>query len=436
MVVRPEMPNHEFENYLALVSRLMRLNRSQTESIRQELSDHLETRVFELVESGVDVVGATRRALEEFGDAAVLAKEFQGIFQLTRRRWMMRFATFSIAATFLAAVLIMAMWPSAARFGAPSSSIAQDDSNANADDEGDQTGAFQIGSLDFVVTNTQPEHRPMRPIMSSEDVDRKLQQPADFDFVDTPLVEIMQMIRDMHGFNVLLDDSALVDLDENSLITFKIRDARLSTALRLILNKHNTTYVVQDGILLLISLDVSGDPEFFRRKIFDCRELLVSIRKAERDRIGTPIGFKPPVNRIGSNGRGGGVFNLVPSLSSSSSTESPADGLAYSAARQGEGRSMRPDHATAESMPSESTPAEGAEELSQLSSADQLIIQRVTAESILIDLVKTSVDPESWDTTNGDGTLTIVGGFMVVTQTQATLDEIANLIGELETRMK
>ena len=64
------MSNEEFENYLALVSRLLRLNRSQREMIRNEMRDHLETRVEEMVDSGVDRKDAIRSALEEFGDAA------------------------------------------------------------------------------------------------------------------------------------------------------------------------------------------------------------------------------------------------------------------------------------------------------------------------------------------------------------------------------
>ncbi len=112
------MSNEEFENYLALVSRLLRLNRSQRELIGSELRDHLQTRVDELVESGVDQREAVRNALEEFGDAAGLARQFQMISNQYQRRWMMRFATFSILGTFVVAVFLMAMWPQQARFGA------------------------------------------------------------------------------------------------------------------------------------------------------------------------------------------------------------------------------------------------------------------------------------------------------------------------------
>ena len=74
------MSNEEFENYLALVSKLLRLDRRQRDMIGNEMRDHMETRVEEMVESGVDRTEAVRCALEEFGDAAGLANQFQCIF--------------------------------------------------------------------------------------------------------------------------------------------------------------------------------------------------------------------------------------------------------------------------------------------------------------------------------------------------------------------
>ena len=89
------MSNEEFENYLTLVSRLLRLDRRQREMIRHEMRDHMESRVEEMVKSGVERNDAIRCALEEFGDAAGLANQFQMISNFSQRRWMMRFATFS-----------------------------------------------------------------------------------------------------------------------------------------------------------------------------------------------------------------------------------------------------------------------------------------------------------------------------------------------------
>ena len=61
-------------------------------------------RVADLVEDGMAKPDAVNQAVEEFGDAAVMAKNFQTVLNLKRRRWMMRFATISMAGAFLVAV--------------------------------------------------------------------------------------------------------------------------------------------------------------------------------------------------------------------------------------------------------------------------------------------------------------------------------------------
>ncbi len=392
------MPNHEFENYLALVSRLLRLTRSQKDSIRDELYDHLETRISELVESGVDANTATRRALEEFGDAAVLAQRFQTVFQINQRRWMMRFATFSIAATFLAAVLIMAMWPQPARFGAPSASVAQD------------TAADEI-AVASAETESKPDHKRRSVIWSNEDIDRKMQEPVELDYMESPFVEVMDEIRDEFGFNVRLDQTARDDsLDEETLITFNIQNARLSTALRLMLEERNATYMIQDGILRIISLDNSEDLHFFRRKMFDCRQLLENIDKHDGT-VGQPMeGFGGGGGKAGG-GQAGGVFNVV------------------SEARQEE---TNPE--SGPSQPATQTESAQTDLVSALMFGS--VGPVVTPQQILDRLVRTSVSPDSWDDVDGEATLVIVGGIMIVTSSQRTLDEIEILLEELNRRLK
>lgn len=377
------MSNHEFENYLALVSRLMRLNRSQTATIRDELRDHLETRVSELVESGVDQKDAMRQALEEFGDAAVLANRFQTIFQLNQRRWLMRFTTFSIAGTFLAAILVMAMWPSPARFGSPSTSVAQEEVPIPSNEATEPT-----------PTESKPS------IATSIWVDQKLNEGCTLDFYEAPFVEVMDELRDSYQLNVILDQSAKDDsLTADELVTFSIKNVTLSTALRLMLSENNATYVAHDGVLRIISLDSAADPEFFGRQIFDCRELLKKIAATD-GRVGQPIQI--PVQRggggFGGGGAGGGgVFCVAPTQQS---PEPP----------------VKPQ---------------------QIDNKDQqFVVRRITAESLLEDVLKTTINPEGWDSTNGDGTLMTVSGFIVVNQTEHVLDELESLLNELNSRLQ
>ncbi len=150
-----ETMNHdEFDNYLALVSRLLRLSQTQSDAMGDELRDHLETRIGEMVESGVEEKSAKLQALEEFGDAASLAQQFQSVLKSYRKRWMMRFTTFAIAGSFLVILLTFSLWPEGARFGTPNNSVAQQNDDPatekpNTDDRRSPTTTRQSTSTEL-----------------------------------------------------------------------------------------------------------------------------------------------------------------------------------------------------------------------------------------------------------------------------------------------
>ena len=56
------MSNDEFETWLSLVGRLLGLSERQRQQIGEELRDHLESRVADLLESGMDKQSAVMQA--------------------------------------------------------------------------------------------------------------------------------------------------------------------------------------------------------------------------------------------------------------------------------------------------------------------------------------------------------------------------------------
>jgi hypothetical protein len=105
------MSDDEFDDFLGLLSRLLRLGNKQRHAISRELRAHLEDRLDELLAAGVPREQAVRQALDEFGDAAGLAAEFVSISRHKRRRWQMRITTASLAAMVLVAIGIFTFWP-------------------------------------------------------------------------------------------------------------------------------------------------------------------------------------------------------------------------------------------------------------------------------------------------------------------------------------
>ncbi len=70
------MSEHEFDNYLKLLSGILKLSRHQAAEIAGELRAHLEERMADLMAEGKSREEAIALALEEFGDAAGLATGF------------------------------------------------------------------------------------------------------------------------------------------------------------------------------------------------------------------------------------------------------------------------------------------------------------------------------------------------------------------------
>ncbi|MEM9252710.1 MAG: permease prefix domain 1-containing protein [Planctomycetota bacterium] len=105
------MSEREFEAYLNLLARTLRLSTTQRDRIANELRDHMEARLQELIDQGVDRDDAILQALDEFGDANLLADDLaRPRHQQFRRRIMQTgFATVALAA--MAALAVMYFTP-------------------------------------------------------------------------------------------------------------------------------------------------------------------------------------------------------------------------------------------------------------------------------------------------------------------------------------
>jgi hypothetical protein len=184
------MSDHEFENYLTLISRFLRLNPAQREAIGEELRDHFESRLAELIDAGKSHHEAVRLALAEFGDAAGLAAEFTHISQARRRRLVMRCTVASVAALAAAVLVAMAVWPE--------NRVGQGARNAlaeNAVKVPEKLGAASVPTEDSLTAETEA----------------KLQRFLSVEVADQPLSEYMASLADQLKIQVIFDTAALRD---------------------------------------------------------------------------------------------------------------------------------------------------------------------------------------------------------------------------------
>ena len=291
------MSNEEFENYIALVSRLLQLRGKQREQISVELRDHLQTRAAELESTGETKQAALRQAIEEFGDAAAMAKNFQSVQNLKRQRRMMRFTTLAIAGVFLAALFTMSMWPEEARFGAPDSSIAKT--------------VVDKPTHDAVEP---PKGKPLISNSAKRDLatEKALESATNLEYEETVFSDVKAELEDRFKLNIVLDQSAIDDaLTEEELVTVRLRGISLANALRLMLWPYNATYVIDAGVVRIISIDNMHDPKNLRLRLFDCKNLVAKLGENGETKLLDLVQSVVASDSWASTGTGNGQGRIV-----------------------------------------------------------------------------------------------------------------------------
>ena len=265
------MNHRELENYLELVSKMLRLSGKQNALLQEELRDHLEARIYELVEDGHSEEEAIRLAIQDFGDAAAMAQQFNEIAGIRRKRWHARFTIMATAASFLVILLVFATWPDNARFGAPDQAGAATDTAPNQ-------LIFKYPPLDRERSrptrqrDDKPDNSPVLPVNIA--LHQKLNQPVDVELNQMSLRDAMLELNQEFELNWIVDESAQVDLDRHSNVSLNMNQIPLEAVIDQLLGPANLTFLKREGCLLVISKNQSQEDFFFERRILDVGPLV------------------------------------------------------------------------------------------------------------------------------------------------------------------
>ena len=284
-------------------------------------------------------------------------------------------------------------------FGGSSSTSDEDpfgDSKSNSDNPDNPFAEnHRINSRTTQTAETQQAKAEKKDEIrkQGETLADRLNRTSKMAFDETDMISVAEYLERILRTDVLLDMSAYEDsLDMDTLVTFNSRHLKLGHAIRLMLHKHNATYMIDDGAMRIISIDVASDPEYFQRKIIDCRKLLEMIEVNESMYPSADRSPKP----ISKNKRqGGGVFNL-------------------------------PQDDEGKSAPKKPTTTEPAAE--QTGEEPQAIV----ASEVLMETIKFSVTPDDWYDSNGNATLSTVGGLLVIFGNQQQIDEVQRFLDDLQ----
>ena len=246
------MSEKEFQLYLSLLGRFLRLRPGQRREIADELRDHLEERLEELSRRGLARDEAVRRALEEFGDAAELAAHFTQLAHRRRRRFLMRLSLGSIAAVTATILITSALWPPMPAVDVPPHAVAQQQ----------KPPAREPGLLDGVPVLVPEDEAPnVRADDQQAAVEAKLDKRIEqINFDETPLKDALEFISDQIKVDILVTQKSLnyadITLDDMVTLTLKHTAVTAETALELILERaagDGLTFRIRDGFIYVQS---------------------------------------------------------------------------------------------------------------------------------------------------------------------------------------
>jgi hypothetical protein len=385
------MSDQEFDNYLALLAKLLRLDGKQREAIAGELRAHLEDRLDELMAGGLLRDEAVRLALEDFGDAAGLAAQFGSISRNRRRRWLMRMTTFSAATIILVAAGLAIFWPG--RNAGPG--VAQ----VGAQDQPKPTGEEGVPA----------DKAGTKEASTGQTLADRLNKRQDFTFVETPLKDVIDVLREQTGIQFVLDLRRLEELGVNvdTAVTRNLTQVRLSTFLDLVLDELDLVYVERDDELIFITTPENAAATMEVR-VYDCRDLL---------EIAT-VGPAVPGAARGDGGGGffGGVLRSKDILAQFGGAGAPAAG-----GEGGEGGLGGP-------MGGE---AIGGAEGALGGGGGGIVTEHDLRAQRLINVITTAVDPDSWTDVGGVGSISEFGGLIVISQSARTHKKVEHVLDML-----
>jgi len=250
-----------------------------------------------------------------------------------------------------------------------------------------------------------------------------LSQPVDVRFNNRPLAEVVGTLAAMTGINIVLDQQGLategVTSDEPVALNLTESSISLGSALNLILQPRNLSYVIQNEVLLITSAQMrDADVVTY---VYDVADLVIPIPNfVPSHDIGLPGAIASAYAATGYGALGGMAPNLPPTYLAGGAAAPGGSVLAQMGGAGGAGPLGSLMGGSRPSQPAGFGPGG----LGGGSAADF---------DTLIDLITSTIAPTTWSDVGGPGS---IEGFetnlsLVVSQTQEVHEDIVDLLEQL-----
>ena len=114
----------------------------------------------------------------------------------------------------------------------------------------------------------------------------ELKAPTDLQFIETPLTDVVETLKDYHDIEIQIDQRALDDVEVplDTGITKDLKGISLRSALRLILRELDLTYVIEDDVLLITTPEEAET--WLGTRVYPVADLVFPIRSESMHGMG------------------------------------------------------------------------------------------------------------------------------------------------------
>ena len=126
-------------------------------------------------------------------------------------------------------------------------------------------------------------------------IEEALKRPTQIEFVETPLKDVVEYLKDLHHIEIQLDSAALKEagVDESTPVTKNLKGISLRSALKLLLGELQLKYVIHNEVLLITSAAKAESGEYMTTKVYPMADVVLPIKES---------GFTGGFGNIGGRG--------------------------------------------------------------------------------------------------------------------------------------
>jgi hypothetical protein len=142
-------------------------------------------------------------------------------------------------------------------------------------------------------------------------IQKALGEPTNLEFVEAPLQDVIDYLKDLHGIEIQIDNKALEDasIGADTPVTRNLKGITLKSALRLMLGTMDLTYVIKNEVLLITTPEKAGNE--LVTKVYPVADLVLPIRQTGMmGGFGGMGGMGGGMGGMGGGGMGGGMGGM------------------------------------------------------------------------------------------------------------------------------